>query len=95
MPPRGEGEDANASVPLYDVLIMSPRILGYSTVSGGSIGLVMLPIAYIGWFLLHNSSRFLGKDRPVGRSALIWNTLLGLALLVTLASVAYTLTQRF
>ena len=60
-----------------------------------TVGLVMLPIAYIGWFLLHNNARFLGDDRPRGRSALRWNLLLGVSLLVTLASVAYTLLQRF
>ena len=60
-----------------------------------TIGLVMLPIAYIGWFLLQNSSRFLGEDKPRGWRALRWNTLLGISLLITLASVAYTLVQRF
>ncbi len=60
-----------------------------------AIGLVMLPIAYIGWFLLQNSSRFLGEDKPGGWRALRWNILLGISLLVTLASVAYTLVQRF
>ena len=60
-----------------------------------TIGLIMLPIAYIAWFLLHNSSRFLGDDRPRGRSALRWNLVLGISLFVTLASVAYTLVNRF
>jgi Mn2+/Fe2+ NRAMP family transporter len=60
-----------------------------------TIGLVMLPIAYIGWFLLQNSSRFLGEDRPRGPSAVRWNTVLGISLLVTLASVAYTLVMQF
>jgi uncharacterized membrane protein len=60
-----------------------------------TVGLIMLPIAYIGWFLLQNSSRFLGADRPRGRSAARWNTVLGISLLVTLASVAYTLASRF
>jgi len=60
-----------------------------------TIGLIMLPIAYIGWFLLQNSSRFLGDARPRGRSALLWNTLLLIALTVTLVSVGYTLYSRF
>ena len=60
-----------------------------------TIGLLMLPIAYIGWFLLQNSSRFLGDDRPRGRSAVRWNLALGFALLVTLASVGYTLLKQF
>jgi hypothetical protein len=60
-----------------------------------TIGLIMLPIAYIGWFLLQNSSRFLGDDRPRGKSAVRWNLALGIALLITLASVAYTLVKQF
>jgi len=60
-----------------------------------TIGLVMLPIAYIGWFLLQNSSRFLGDARPPGRAALLWNGTMILALGVTLVSVGYTLYTRF
>ena len=60
-----------------------------------TIGLIMLPIAYIGWFLLQNSSRFLGDDRPRGRSAVRWNVALGIALLITLSSVGYTLLKQF
>jgi manganese transport protein len=60
-----------------------------------TVGLTMLPIAYIGWFLLQSSSRFLGDDRPRGRSALRWNVVLGISLLVTLSSVAYTLARQF
>jgi len=56
-----------------------------------TIGLIMLPIAYIGWFLLQNSSRFLGDDRPRGRSAVRWNFALGISLVITLVSVGYTL----
>jgi hypothetical protein len=51
----------------------------------------MLPIAYIGWFLLQNSTLFLGEDRPRGTRAWVWNTALGISLMVTLASVVYTL----
>jgi manganese transport protein len=60
-----------------------------------TIGLIMLPIAYVGWFLLQNSSRFLGDDRPRGRGAMRWNIALGVALFVTLASVAYTVIKQF
>lgn len=60
-----------------------------------TIGLVMLPIAYIGWFILQNSSRFLGEDRPRGRSRMRWNLVLLFSLLVTLASVVYILVKQF
>jgi len=56
-----------------------------------TFGLVMLPIAYIGWFLLHNNSRYLGEEKPTGRKAVYWNTAMIFALAVTVTSVAYTL----
>ena len=60
-----------------------------------TIGLVMLPIAYISWFILQNNSKLLGDDRPQGMSAVRWNTAMGIALTVTLVSVGYTLWTRF
>ncbi len=56
-----------------------------------ALGLLMLPIAYVGWFLLNNSVRFLGKDRPAGKKRLAWNLAMGFALLVTFVSVGYSL----
>jgi len=60
-----------------------------------TIGLIMLPIAYLSWFALQNSAGLLGEDRPRGASAVRWNLAMGLALAVTLVSVAYTLYTRF
>ncbi len=59
-----------------------------------TIGLIMLPIAYIGWFLLQNSTRFLGEDLPRGRRRIRWNLILGFSMLVTLVSVIYTLVKQ-
>ena len=56
-----------------------------------TFGLIMLPIAYIGWFLLHNSERYLAEEKPRGRRALWWNVAMVFSLTVTLVSVAYTL----
>jgi len=60
-----------------------------------TIGLIMLPIAYVGWFILQNSDRLLGEHRPHGASAIRWNVAMSVALTVTLVSVAYTLWTRF
>ncbi|MCE5249793.1 divalent metal cation transporter [bacterium] len=54
-------------------------------------GLLMLPIAYVGWFILHNSSRYLQSEKPVGKKALYWNCAMIFSLAVTFASVGYTL----
>ncbi len=60
-----------------------------------TIGLIMLPIAYTGWFVLQNSRRFLGEEKPAGGAARRWNAALIFALLVTWVSVIYTLITRF
>jgi len=51
--------------------------------------LLLLPIPYIGWFVLHNSSRYLGKDRPSGVRALAWNLAMLVSVLITCTSVVY------
>ena len=53
----------------------------------------MLPIAYVGWFILNNHGGFLGKDRPRGRTRMWCNLAMGLALLITLISVVFSLVK--
>ena len=60
-----------------------------------AFGLLMLPIAYIGWFILQNSARYLGDDKPRGASAVWWNVAMGFSLAVTLTSVGYTLLKTW
>ncbi len=60
-----------------------------------TVGLIMLPIAYVSWFVLQNSERLLGEHTPRGTSAVRWNVAMSIAVTVTLVSVAYTLWTRF
>jgi hypothetical protein len=50
---------------------------------------VLLPLAYIIFLILHNNKRYLGKDKPTGVRAWVWNILIGIALLVSLASAGF------
>ncbi|MCK4628024.1 MAG: hypothetical protein KAT56_03415, partial [Sedimentisphaerales bacterium] len=52
---------------------------------------LMLPIAFIGFFILNNSSKYLGDDKPSGARALVWNIAMIVSILATLASIAYYL----
>ena len=47
--------------------------------------MVLLPIAYIGFFCLMNNRRLLGKAMPTGVSRVLWNVLMGIG--VTLAII--------
>ncbi len=50
---------------------------------------LMLPIAYIGFFVLHNRRAYLGKDLPTGGRRWLWNLGMALAILATLAFLVY------
>jgi manganese transport protein len=50
---------------------------------------ILLPIAYVGFFLLNNSSRYLGEDKPRGVKAVIWNTGMLVAIVSTTAAAIY------
>jgi len=54
-------------------------------VAASSLNLVMIPAAYLGFFLLHNSRSYLGEDVVRGPRAAVWNALLVLAILVVAA----------
>src|SRR5690606_2425119 len=60
----------------------------YLAVPTSLFGMALLPIAYWTFFLMLNSSRVLGADRPRGRARVAWNALMiPAALLATVASL--------
>jgi manganese transport protein len=50
---------------------------------------VLLPIAYVGFFLLNNNTRYLGEDKPKGLKAVIWNTGMLAAIIVSSVAAVY------
>ena len=44
-----------------------------------TFGAMLLPIAYVTFFLMMNSRRILGADMPTGGSRLVWNSLMGVS----------------
>lgn len=60
-----------------------------------AIALIMLPVAYIGFFMLNNSSKYLGKDMPRGKVRFWWNLGMVVAISITLISVVYYLFNLF
>jgi hypothetical protein len=71
-----------------------PALKTYVALPTSAICGVLLPIAYVGWFLLHNSSSFLGKDRPRGAKAFLWNIGMLTAVLLAAASSLYYLSSH-
>lgn len=52
---------------------------------------LMLPIAFVGFFVLNNRRAYLGQDTPSGPRAVIWNAAMVVSIVVTMASIVYYL----
>jgi len=52
---------------------------------------LMLPIAFIAFFILNNSKKYLGKNKPRGIKAVVWNIAMLISIGVTVASIIYYL----
>lgn len=63
----------------------------YLAVPTSRFGMVLLPIAYIAFFCLMNNRRVLGESMPNGISRLIWNTLMSIGVILSLAGAAISI----
>jgi len=52
---------------------------------------LLLPFAYIIFFVLNNSKKYLGPDKPTGTKAIVWNTAMIIAIIVSITSACYYL----
>ena len=59
-----------------------------------TIGYILLPIAFLAFFLMMNSKKVLKENIPVGNKKIIWNVLMGISLIITGAAAAYTATTK-
>lgn len=57
-------------------------------------GFVLLPIAYSTFFLMMNSKRLLGENRPKGAKRVWWNTLMGIAVTLALLGSVWTIWNK-
>ena len=81
-------------------LIPAPGVLGvvlwkhigpWIAIPTSAICGLMLPIAFIAFFILNNSKTYLGDNKPKGPKALIWNIAMVISICVTFASIIYYL----
>ncbi len=57
--------------------------------------LIMLPIPYIGWFVLMSSRKYLGGDMPSGARRVAWNAAMLFSVAVTCTSVVYLVIKQW
>jgi hypothetical protein len=79
-------------------LLPAPGILGvlfwskigtWIAIPTSAIALTMLPVAYIGFFCLNNSVKYLGKDMPRGKVRFWWNLAMIIAVSIVVVSAVY------
>lgn len=59
-----------------------------------SFGMILLPIAYVTFFMLMNSKSVLGDDRPRGASRVVWNVLMVISVLGAFIAAATALYDK-
>ena len=50
----------------------------YLVILASTFGAILLPIAYLAFFLLMNSTSLLGREKPTGGRMAVWNVLMGI-----------------
>lgn len=75
--------------------VLWSKIGTWIAIPTSAIALIMLPVAYIGFFLLNNSRRYLGEDMPRGRVRFWWNLGMIIAISITLISATYYIINQF
>jgi hypothetical protein len=56
---------------------------------------LLIPLAYVSFFALMNQKSLLGADMPTGVRRVVWNLLMGIALLIIVPSSLYMLYVRY
>lgn len=62
------------------VLLWTGNAKFYGSIIASTFGSMLLPIAYITFFLMMNSKRILGEEKPTGLSMVAWNVLMGVSI---------------
>ena len=61
----------------------------YLGIVASTFAAILLPIAYLSFFLLMNNRRLLGQEKPTGARMAVWNLLMGIGVLgATIQAVA-------
>ena len=91
--PGGWGYRLACLIPAPGVLgvVLWKHIGSWIAIPTSAICGLMLPIAFISFFILNNSKRYLGKDKPTGVKAMVWNIAMIVSIGATMASILYYL----
>ena len=81
--------------PAFTGVILWEYMGPWVAVRASAICGLLLPFAYTIFFILNNSEKYLGKDKPRGKKAFIWNILMLLAIIISVISACYYIYSQF
>ncbi len=59
-----------------------------------SFGMMLLPVAYVTFFMMMNSKSLMGAEKPTGGRMLLWNVLMGISVLGALAAATVAVIDK-
>ena len=62
----------------------------YLAIITSTFGYILLPVAFLAFFMMMNSKKVLGEDMPRGKKRVIWNVLTGTSLFITGIAAGHT-----
>jgi len=81
-------------VPGFFGVIIWSKIGSWIAIPTSAVCLIMLPVAYIGFFALNNSKSYLGDEMPRGARRFVWNTAMLVTIGIILVSAGYYIYTR-
>ena len=66
----------------------------YLAIIASSFGMMLLPIAYVTFFMMMNSTKLLGDDKPRGLNRLVWNLLMGISVAGAIAAATSAIQSK-
>ena len=72
----------------------NPDLKFYLAIYASTFGIILLPVAYIAFFLMMNSKQIMKDEKPIGGRMLIWNVLMGIAVLGALVAAGTSIRDK-
>lgn len=78
---------------VFGVIIWA-KIGSWIAIPTSAVCLIMLPVAYIGFFALNNSRKYLGDEMPTGIKRFVWNAAMIITILIVIASAVFLIVVK-
>ncbi|MEZ6111826.1 MAG: divalent metal cation transporter [Pirellulaceae bacterium] len=84
---------AGISGAIWPLLWDGPAKL-WLAILASSFGMMLLPIAYVTFFMMMNSRRLLGDEKPTGGRMVAWNVLMGVSVLGAIVAAGAAIMEK-